>query len=229
MNEINCSIITDILPLYIDDVVSAETRAFVKEHLSHCENCKREFEKLSQNAAIADNAAVRLKEAEPLRSFKKRIQRIRALAVSALLVLILLMTVPLPVRINRTIGGVRWENGNTQTAEECQVTVKGWYYRYLLKDNILKGDIRFTTAEGTVSYDGPRAVISRGAMYADRGGTMMVYDGTQNRMRSLGYVAVSGNFKEIFIHSEEWNFSAPAENRGEAMELADELTTGEWY
>ena len=229
MNEINCSIITDILPLYIDDVVSAETRAFVKEHLSHCENCKREFEKLSQNAAIADNAAVRLKEAEPLRSFKKRIQRIRALAVSALLIFILLMTVPLPVRINRTIGGVRWENGNTQTAEECQVTVKGWYYRYLLKDNMFKGDISFTTAEGTVFYDVPDAVIGRGAMYADRGGSMTVYDGTQNRMRALGYVAVSGNFKEIFIHSEEWNFSAPAGNHGEAIELADELTTGEWY
>lgn len=229
MNEINCSIITDILPLYIDDVVSAETRDFVKEHLSHCESCKREFEKLSQNVTIADNAAVRLKEADPLRSFKKRIQCIRALAVSALLVLILLMTVPMPVRINRTISGIRWENGNTQTAEECRVTVNGWYYRYLLKDNIFKGDISFTTAKGTVSYDVPRAAISRGVMYEDQGGSMTVYDGTQNRMRSLGYVAVSGNFKEIFIHSEEWNFSAPAGDRVEALELADQLTTGEWY
>lgn len=229
MNEINCSIITDILPLYIDGVVSAETRTFVKEHLSHCENCKREFEKLSQNAVMADNAIVRLKEADPLRSFKKRIQCIRTLAISALLILILLMTVPLPVRINHTVSGIRWENDRTQTAEECQVTVDGWYYRYLLKDNIFKGDISFATAKGIVSYYVPQAAISRSSMYADRGGSMTVYDGTLNRMKPLGYVAVSGNFKEIFIRSEEWNLSAPAGNRDEAIELADQLTTGEWW
>ncbi|MCM1063633.1 MAG: zf-HC2 domain-containing protein [Eubacterium sp.] len=229
MNEINCSIIKDLLPLYIDDVVSAETRGFMEAHLAHCETCRQEYEKLSQNAAVADNAAVRLREAAPLRSLKKRLQRKRALLVSAALILLILAIVPLPVRISRTLDGVRWEGGTGQPLEECRVTVDGWYYRYLLKDSFFKGDISFTTAEGTVSYHVPNVTLGRDAMYRDRGGSATVYDAAPNRMRALGYLAVTGNFKEIFIRSEEWNFAAPAENLEEALELAGELTVGEWY
>lgn len=34
-----CSIIRDLLPLYIDDLVSADTADFVEEHLGSCEDC----------------------------------------------------------------------------------------------------------------------------------------------------------------------------------------------
>ena len=34
MKKINCNIIRDILPLYLDDVVSDETKQMVEEHLS---------------------------------------------------------------------------------------------------------------------------------------------------------------------------------------------------
>lgn len=42
MKKINCSIIQDILPLYVDEVVSDDTREMVEEHLKHCEACKKE-------------------------------------------------------------------------------------------------------------------------------------------------------------------------------------------
>lgn len=229
MNEMNCSIVTDILPLYIDNVVSEETGIFIKEHLSHCEHCRREYEKLSKNVVIADNVFVRLKEAEPLRSFKKQIRRIRVLTISALLILILLLIVPIPVRINHTLDGVFWESDSMQMTAACQVTVDGWYYRYLVKDNIFKGDIYFKTTMGTASYHAPNTVLGRGSIYEDRGGVATVYDPAVNRMRALGYFAVSGNFKEIFIHSEEWNLSAPAGDLGEAAELKEKLTVGDWY
>ena len=34
MKKITCEIIKDILPLYVDDVVSADTRTMVEEHLA---------------------------------------------------------------------------------------------------------------------------------------------------------------------------------------------------
>lgn len=221
MNKINCSIITDILPLYIDDVVSIETKVLVAEHISHCESCKKELEKLSQNAVMADNVAVRLNEAKPLRSFKKRIWQKRTFLVFAVLIFFLLMTVPMPIRVNRTLNGICWET-NDGTAEECTITVEGWYYRYLLKENIFKGDIRFSSAGGTVSYHAPNAALYRSPMYGDRGGEITVYDPARNQMRSLGYIAVSGNFQKISIysHSEQWHFSAPAGDYSEAVELA---------
>ncbi|MHB8132241.1 MAG: zf-HC2 domain-containing protein [Mobilitalea sp.] len=40
----NCSIVRDLLPLYIDDVSSEESREFINEHLKECDDCKLELE-----------------------------------------------------------------------------------------------------------------------------------------------------------------------------------------
>ena len=39
-----CNIIKDILPLYVEDMVSADTSAFVEEHLEKCAECRAELE-----------------------------------------------------------------------------------------------------------------------------------------------------------------------------------------
>ena len=39
-----CKIISDLLPLYLEDMVCEETAEFVKNHLAECENCKNDFE-----------------------------------------------------------------------------------------------------------------------------------------------------------------------------------------
>lgn len=41
-----CNIIRDILPLYADKMVSADTESFVEEHLIGCAECRAELEKL---------------------------------------------------------------------------------------------------------------------------------------------------------------------------------------
>lgn len=41
-----CSIVRDLLPLYVEDMVSPETGEFVKEHLNGCEECWVEYEKI---------------------------------------------------------------------------------------------------------------------------------------------------------------------------------------
>ena len=41
MEKINCNVIQDILPLYIDDVVSDDTKELVEEHLQNCEICHK--------------------------------------------------------------------------------------------------------------------------------------------------------------------------------------------
>ena len=47
MKNRECSIVRDILPLYVENVISDDTKQFVDEHLSHCTECKNELE-LSQ-------------------------------------------------------------------------------------------------------------------------------------------------------------------------------------
>lgn len=48
MKEMKCTIIQDILPLYIDGVVSSDTKELVDEHLQRCEKCQKEYESMKQ-------------------------------------------------------------------------------------------------------------------------------------------------------------------------------------
>lgn len=52
MKEIKCTIIQDILPLYIDEVVGQDTKEMVDEHLQYCEKCQKEYEAMNQKLYI---------------------------------------------------------------------------------------------------------------------------------------------------------------------------------
>ena len=47
MNKINCNVIKDILPLYVDDLVSEDTKALVESHLKKCDSCMEEYRKMA--------------------------------------------------------------------------------------------------------------------------------------------------------------------------------------
>ena len=47
-----CNIIRDILPLYIEDMVSVDTASFVDEHLNHCSECSKELENMRTSNSL---------------------------------------------------------------------------------------------------------------------------------------------------------------------------------
>ena len=49
MNKINCNIVKDILPLYVDNIVSEDTKKLVEEHLLNCNDCKKELSLLKSD------------------------------------------------------------------------------------------------------------------------------------------------------------------------------------
>lgn len=67
MREINCNIIKDILPLYVDGVVSDDTKEMIEEHLEHCEECKKEVGLMKQELYIPAE-----KEASIIKDFKRK-------------------------------------------------------------------------------------------------------------------------------------------------------------
>lgn len=46
MNKTHCNIIKDLLPLYVEEMVSAESKIMVEEHLDECNTCKKEYDEL---------------------------------------------------------------------------------------------------------------------------------------------------------------------------------------
>ena len=57
--KITCNIIEDLLPLYIDDMVSEDSRQLVEEHLKECAACRKmldEMKKENQLRTVSENA-----------------------------------------------------------------------------------------------------------------------------------------------------------------------------
>lgn len=47
MNKLNCNIIRDLLPLYIEKLTSDESNEIIEEHLSSCDDCKQIYEQMN--------------------------------------------------------------------------------------------------------------------------------------------------------------------------------------
>ncbi len=76
-----CSIVRDLLPLYVEQMVSAETGEFVKDHLEGCEACRTECEGMKQSQeeggkeANGREKAVAGDDVAPLVNLKKKLQK----------------------------------------------------------------------------------------------------------------------------------------------------------
>ena len=72
--KISCEIIKDLLPIYIDEVCSDETRSLIATHLKGCSECKSELQKIERTLPI-NNVRQNLNEAEAIINLSKRWRR----------------------------------------------------------------------------------------------------------------------------------------------------------
>ena len=86
-----CNLVCDLLPLYVDDALSEDSRAFVERHLKACPACAEEAEKLKapvpEEAALASVQTKKEQKGSSIRRLRRKF-KIRAAitaAVSAVL------------------------------------------------------------------------------------------------------------------------------------------------
>ena len=65
MSKVSCNTIRDILPLYVDEVVSEDTRNMVAEHLEQCAECRKKYENMKGDVTIPVEDNIK-----PLKRFK---------------------------------------------------------------------------------------------------------------------------------------------------------------
>ncbi len=75
-----CSIVRDILPLYLENMVSEETGAFVKEHLETCPVCMAELEALNAGKKVEKVSSemqpdLEADVAEAMRAARRKLRR----------------------------------------------------------------------------------------------------------------------------------------------------------
>lgn len=79
-----CNLIKDILPLYVEDMVSTDTREFVDEHLEHCAECHAEYESMRNSSKFVPEIDT---DIAPLKRIKKDlyIKRLQTIFFTAIL------------------------------------------------------------------------------------------------------------------------------------------------
>ena len=118
-----CSVVRDLLPLYIEDMVSAETAQYINEHLKNCDTCQAELANLKEGAelsAIETRVAPKSDDAKPFKKMMKRMNRqFYSIAYAAIIFFIFL--------------GFGWTAGNNLMYNSLIMPLVGIFGYYVFK------------------------------------------------------------------------------------------------
>ncbi|MBE5966115.1 MAG: zf-HC2 domain-containing protein [Lachnospiraceae bacterium] len=89
--KITCNVIKDLLPLYVENIASDDTRILVEEHINSCNSCKKELDKFNKaNDIFIDMKLLPIKKVQATLR-KKKYLTILFSAILTLLVLIIVI------------------------------------------------------------------------------------------------------------------------------------------
>lgn len=118
-----CSIVTDLLPLYIEDMVRAETAQYINEHLKGCNECQAELTNLKDGAELSTVEIKSVPRSDGAKPFKKMMTRMNrqfySIAYAALIFLIFL--------------GFGWTAGNNLMYNSLIMPIVGIFGYYVFK------------------------------------------------------------------------------------------------
>lgn len=132
MEKINCNVIRDIFPLYMDDTVSDDTKLLVEEHLQNCEDCYQLYMELKEDIMVPIEIGDDHKQVTELRNFKRFLLRkkIRTILLSVFASVMFLAGIT--TYMNRKITYINYEDTGITIYEEDSDTV---YYKTKIKGN----------------------------------------------------------------------------------------------
>ncbi len=181
MKEVNCEIIQDLLPSYIDNICSKSSRELVEEHLKSCMKCKAEFANMNKKGNL-EKLSSQDSQIDYLKGYKKR--RKLLIELSILLTLIVLLTIflvnvfnsnilldiPLYVDVNKfnveymyikENQGINSSTGETYTYKTLEV----YLYSEEYKDNYLTGSYKFLVGDKEIYYNIASKKLPKGVEY----------------------------------------------------------------
>lgn len=176
-----CSVVRDLLPLYLEQMVRPETADYVAAHLETCRDCRAAWEEMRQPAAVpAENAADAARNQDRIRALaairKKLRRRTRFAVLAAVLCLALFLGLlhQFPVYRLALVQGV----SGYYTSEELAMLVSiGSPVERAASASVLRladaafQDCSHTEAENQAAY----GLLARYAVPAERGAVSVDY------------------------------------------------------
>ncbi len=93
----NCEVIKDLLSLYVEDLVSDESRSFIEVHLQSCQECNLIYEKVKNDYEKTNNSETNEKDVERLVSQFAKYQNVLKLSFAFLLTLMAVVFSKIPI------------------------------------------------------------------------------------------------------------------------------------
>ncbi len=121
----DCNIINDLIPLYIDGCCSDESSAEVKKHIENCDKCKKIFESMTNNIT-QEKATFEAKKCTKINDWKASIMQ-------SVLFLLSFLLITLGVYVEAGVGSYDWGNGLTAfnvvvPATGFMLSLANWYF-----------------------------------------------------------------------------------------------------
>ncbi len=161
MGKISCSIAKDLLPLYVDGVLSEEAARAVNAHLETCENCRKEYEVMTQSFVLPSAPNVQEENGKVLKGLKRhlKIKKLITAAIAAVITAILVLSACL---IYMHVGAVQdhFTQNTMVTVRDIQ-TDGNWVQLEIGKSGYLNFDHMFCQKEITVDANSDSAVALR--------------------------------------------------------------------
>ena len=82
----NCKIVKDLLPSYIDNLLSDETNKFVEDHICSCKNCKKYFDEM--NSELDKEKIKDMEMVKEVKKYKRKIFRLKAIITLIIVILL---------------------------------------------------------------------------------------------------------------------------------------------
>ena len=165
----NCNIIEDLLPLYVEGLVSEETKQEIEKHLKECENCLKVFKEMKKNNILfstENNVEETLDNNEKEIKCIKNLKRKLTLKVIIYICISIIITIS-AINIWNTYRIVQDENGKyilyNMNTGNIQKGMDGtnMYANYTIndKDKIIEYKVIFTFNKNNICIN-TRTVLS---------------------------------------------------------------------
>ena len=207
MSKLNCEVIKDLLPLYVENLASPSSRIIVEEHLVTCKECQKEKESLCTGMIMPQNTDIKAMKNIKSMLLRKKISTICVSVLTMILIFVLfVLNVNAPIvlpyeKVEKSLGVIKNEAG--ELAFDIKNPSLEVDIEYMMgEDGVYMADVSCYTTKWKQKFEkssgGNRVVsltgkqpIQRVSYYPTKNGeNICIYEDGETISNSGGYVTL---------------------------------------
>lgn len=151
MNKKDCNIIVDLLPGYIENDVTADTKEFIEEHIKNCKDCKNVLDNMKEDIIqgqyeLKDTTTSEIKK---IKKVKRNLKTYKIVLVVSSIIVLILAVIFLYNQVNKTLYDKIRETYNANESLNNYRIIERTIYK-----NLVNGDGNFDYVTELYCKDG---------------------------------------------------------------------------